>query len=168
MANLVVEYAVDSQPDFFTDAVLGSILRSEDFGWSLCPRLKTDRNRSEKEERSVVREKVWSDKSFGRKIIACHLIPYRDHEGPRDWTLAKSRYRPEDLESIPWDVVRQGRVRFGLQWGRFRSWLCFGFDDSLLVEGGVLKTSYRHWVDADSGARTDSWPRGVHSIPSQH
>jgi len=94
--------------------------------------------------------------------------PTPDRGGSGTWALAGSRYQLEDLELIPWDVVRQGQVRFGLQWGRFRSWLCFGFDDSLLVEGGVLKTSYRRWVDADGGARTDSWPRGVHSIPSQH
>ena len=146
MANLVVEYAVDFQLDLFTDAVLGPTVWSEDFRWSLCARLKTDRNRSEKEGRSVVREKVWLDKSFGRKPFAYHSIPDRDHEGSRDWTLAKSRYRPEDLESIPWDVVRQGQVRFGLRWSRCRSWLCFCSEDGLLVEEGVLKTSYRRWV----------------------
>ena len=99
MANLVVEYAVDFQP--------------EDFWRSLCPILKTDRNRSEKEGRSVLREKVWLDRSFGRKLFVYRLIP--DHEGSRDRTLEKSRYRPGDLELIPWDVVRQGQVRFGLR-----------------------------------------------------
>ena len=60
-----------------------------------------------------VARKVWLDRSFGRKLFVYRLIP--DHEGSRDRTLEKSRYRPGDLELIPWDVVRQGQVRFGLR-----------------------------------------------------
>lgn len=165
-ANLVAEYAVDFQSDWFTDAVLGSTVSySEDFGRSFCPSLKTDRNRLEKEGRSVLREKLL-DKSFRGKLFAYRLTP--DHEGLRDWMLAKPRYRFQGLGLIPWDVVRQGQVRFGLRWDQSRSWLCFAPDDGLLVEGGVLKTSYRRWVGVDGGTITDSWPRGIHSVPGQH
>ena len=158
-ASLVAEYVVDFQSDFFADAVLGSTDWSEGFGRSLCPILRTDRNRSENEGRTVLREKTWLDKSLGRKLFEYRLTP--DHDG--------SRYRLEDLELIPWDAVGQGQVRSGLRWGRSRSWHCFALDDGLLVEGGALKTSYRRWVDVDGGTITDSWPRGIiHSILSQH
>jgi hypothetical protein len=57
MANLVVAYAVDFQSDLFSDATLGSAVGSEDFLRSLCPILKTERNRLEREGRSVMRER---------------------------------------------------------------------------------------------------------------
>ena len=49
MANLVVAYVVDFPSDLFLDTAFLST-RSEDSGSPLCPILKTDRNRSEKEE----------------------------------------------------------------------------------------------------------------------
>ena len=65
-----------------------------------------------------------------------------DHEGSRAWALAKLRCQLEDLELIPWGVVWQALPRFGLRWDRSRSWLCFAFDGSFLVDGGNLVTSF--------------------------
>ena len=47
---------------------------------------------------SAIREKVCSDRSFKMKSFTYRLIS--DHEGPRGWTLVKSRYQSEDLELI--------------------------------------------------------------------
>jgi len=103
MTNLTVAYAVDFQADFFADAVPGLAVSSEDFWWLLCPILRTERNRSEKEDRPVLHKKVWLDESPGRKPLAYLSIP--DRERSRDWTLTKSGFRFEDLESIPWDAA---------------------------------------------------------------
>jgi len=48
MANLAAVYVVDFPSGLFLDAALFST-RSEGSGCPLCPILKTDRNRSEKE-----------------------------------------------------------------------------------------------------------------------
>ena len=69
------------------------------------------------------------------KLFTYRLIP--DHEGPKDWALAKLRCRPEDLVSILPDVARPDRLRFGFRWDRSRSWLCFALDDDLLVDRGT-------------------------------
>ena len=58
-----------------------------------------------------VARKVGLDGSAGTRSFAYRLIP--DHERLRDQTLAKLRYRSEDLESIQSDVVRMGWLRFG-------------------------------------------------------
>jgi len=97
------------------------------------------------------------------KEFTYRLIP--DHGRSRDWALAKSRYQCEDLELIPCqEVVWQGRLRFCLRWGRSPSWPCFVLDGGILVDRGILTTSYRRWVGVDDGLITDSWPRGIHPI----
>jgi len=53
MTNLTVAYKVDSRADFFTGAAPVLAVSSEDFGRLLCPILRTERNRSEKEGRSA-------------------------------------------------------------------------------------------------------------------
>ena len=103
MANLVVAYAVGLQSDLLTGAALGSTVWSEDFWWSPFPTLKTDRNRSERERRSVLREKVWLDRPLGAERLPYLLV--LDREWPRDWALAESRYQSGDLGLIPWDAV---------------------------------------------------------------
>jgi len=83
-----------------------------------------------------------------RLILGC--------EGSRDWALAKSRYRSEDLELIPCqEVVWPGQLRFGLRWDRSRSWSRFLLDDEFLVDEGTLVASCRRWVDVDGGLMTD-------------
>jgi len=115
---------------------------------------------------SMIRERACSDESSGIKSFTYHLI--RDHGRSTDWALAKSRYRPEYLELIPWDVARPDRFHFGLRWERyFRFQLCFAPDEGFLVDrGAFLKTSFRRWVGLDGGVITDSWPRGIHPIPA--
>jgi len=54
-ASLAVEYAVDFRLDLFLGVSPGSTVSSEDFVRFLFPGLKTDRNRSEAAERSVLR-----------------------------------------------------------------------------------------------------------------
>ena len=109
-------------------------------------------------------EKAWSDRSSRRKPFTYRSIP--DCEGPRAWTVAKSRCRSEGLElMLRGAVLLADRLRLGLQ-NRSRSLLCFVTDDGLSVNRGNLNPS-RRWVGLDGGAITDSWPRGVHSILSQ-
>ena len=100
------------------------------------------------------------------KSFTYRLIP--DQGGPRDWVFAKLKYQSEDLELILWDAVRPGRLCFGLQWGRSRSWLCFALGDDFLVDRGILATSFRRCVRVDGGVITDSWPRGIRPISSNH
>ena len=133
IASLVVEYAVDFRLDLFLDVALGSAVSSEDFVRFLFPGLKTDRIRSDAAERSVLRGRVWLDESSGIKSFAYCWVP--DHERSKDWTLAKSRDRSQDLESTLWDVARPGRLPLGLRWSRHCSWLHFALDDASVVDG---------------------------------
>ena len=88
------------------------------------------------------REKTRLDEPSGINSLTYRCIP--GYEGSRAQALAKLRCQSGDLELVPWDVVRQGRLRFGIRWDRCRSWLCFAFDDGFLVDGGNLETSFRH------------------------
>ena len=115
-----------------------------------------------------MREGVLRWKS-GMMLLTYRSIP--DREGSRDSTLVKSRYQSEDLGLIPCGMVRPGLLRHGFGLRRVRSrarlWLYFAFDGGFLVDGGISATSFRRLVGVDSGAITDSWPRGFHPIPSQ-
>ena len=117
---------------------------------------------------SVFCEKACSDGPSRTKSLTYRSIPVP--EGSRDWTLAKSKYQPEDLGLIPCGVVRPDLLRFGHRWdrSRARSWLYFAFDGDFLVDRGNLATSFRRLVGVDGSAITDSWPCGFHPIPGQH
>ena len=144
MANLVAAYAVESKPDFLSGAAPEITVRTGD-SWRLIWSLAgTIRICSEVVSGSVLCEQVYLDSPGGRGMIkrfAYRSVP--DYGGPRDRALAKSRYRSEDLELIPWDVAVRLHLGLRRDRSRARSLLCFGFDDEFLVGGGNLVTSCR-------------------------
>ena len=153
IASFVVAYAVDFQSDFFSGTAPVSVVRPGGFRGLLSSLPGMRRIRSELVSEPALCEAMGLDESTRIRLFPYRWIP--DHEGPKGLGPPKSRCQPEDLELIPRDVVRPGRLHFDLRLDQSRSWLCFGFDDKFLVDGGILVASYFRGANVDGGAITD-------------
>ena len=110
---MVAAYTVDFQPDFFLGTAPVSVVRSEGFGRVLSSVLGTDRILSEPVSGSVMCKETGLDESAEIKLFPYRWIP--GCERLKGWGPVKSRFRPEDLGLILWDVARLGRLRFDLR-----------------------------------------------------